>query len=43
MSFKPIEYMRSGFNHNGRLYYGIAAFFLYTLGYVRYHMKRSKE
>lgn len=38
--YKAKEYMKIGFNFRNEIYYGIMAYFLYTCGYIIYHIKK---
>jgi hypothetical protein len=35
-NFRALEYSRTGFNFKGKIYHGIVAYFLYTLGFIKY-------
>jgi hypothetical protein len=40
---KVKEHMKIGFYHKEKMYYGINAFILYTIGYIKYHIKKVKK
>ena len=39
--YRVFEYMKTGFNHNNKMYYGLMAFVLYTFGFIKYHVKKK--
>jgi hypothetical protein len=42
MNYKAMQYARSGFMHNGKMRYGVIAFCLYTIGFIKYHLRKVK-
>jgi hypothetical protein len=40
-NFKAVEYSKIGFKYKNKLYYGVYAFFLYTMGFIKYYFKNA--
>ena len=38
-NYRPLKYSKKGFRQKEKIYYGVLAFILYNIGYLKYHYK----